>query len=252
VRTPPRRTLSLTPSTPLNFDLDVEYPDPDDDETNTTTAFTTAATAAATTTAAPKAPLEAAPVANAGTGAAGEVDDDAHSAFRALAAMLSDRRCALRIVDLSGEPHAHAVADEMPKLLIALGRCRSLTSADVSGHSCGRQPGALGALLQLLRRHRGLSRLVLHSNAFDAASMRTLLGCWRRRNLTLLRLQLFASDPRDERRARNALADEASVGSLKLARELTEEGEQIASRNMRLVEALAEAGGELMSMAAHE
>ena len=121
--------------------------------------------------------------------------------------------------------------------MIALGKSRALTRCDVSGHSAGSTPGALGALLHLIRRSRSLRHLSIQRNAFDPASLRAVLGGWRRRNLSLQRLTLFAIDDSHEP-VRAWLAYEA-VRSTKLAAELIGEAEGLAKRNRRLSDALA-------------
>ena len=163
-------------------------------------------------------------------------EPDARLAFRCLAALLVDPRCALHTLDISGDPNGYAVGAEVPGLLMALPKCRSLTAVDVSGHQAAHQPGALGAFLHLLRRGRALRELALHRNAFDTSALRTVLAGWRRRNLTLLRLHLFATDPRDGSRG-CALAHEA-IRSAAVAAELATEAEQLSRRNRRLAEAM--------------
>ena len=156
---------------------------------------------------------------------------DARRAFRAIGALLSDRRCSLRVLDIGGDTCGYAVADELPPLLLNLARCKTLTSADVSGHSAGSSPGVLGALLHLLRRSRSLRHLNLCRNGFDSASLRAILGGWRRRNLTLQRLTLFAADPREASHGRGGLPLDTAV-------ELMDEAEQLSRRNRRLAEAM--------------
>ena len=167
-------------------------------------------------------------------------DVDARRAFRAIGRLLSDRRCALCSLDISGEPSSHAVPDEQTALLLALAQCETLTSVDVSGHLSGSSPGLLGAMLHLLRKSRSLRDLAIHRNGLDSASLRAVLGGWRRRNLTLRRLTLFAADPRDVP-CRIALAHETA--SPKLAAELIDEAELISSRNRRLAEAVDDVEG---------
>ena len=169
----------------------------------------------------------------------GSDDADVRRAFRALNLLLADSRCRVQSVDLSGDSTAHCVPDEFGSLLLSLSRCKTLTRADVSGHAAGGQPGALGALLHILRRSRGLRHLFIHRNALDSASLRAVLGGWRRRNLTLQRLSLFAADPRDAHSAKHALAHEA-VRSPAVAAELMEEAEQLSRRNRRLADALVD------------
>ena len=56
-------------------------------------------------------------------------------------------------------------------------------------------------MLHLLRRSRGLRRLAIHRNGFDSTSLRAIVGGWRRRNTTLLTLELFVASPRERGRA---------------------------------------------------
>ena len=169
----------------------------------------------------------------------GDANAAADRAFGALGSLVADSRCPLESLDISGEPRFSAVPDALAGLLIALARSRSLTRCDVSGHGAGSTPGALGALLHLIRRSRSLRLLCIQRNAFDPTSLRAALGGWRRRNVTLQRLTLFAADPRDPNYARAALAYEA-VRSPKLAAELMAEAESLSRRNRRLADALAQ------------
>ena len=77
----------------------------------------------------------------------------------------------------------------------------------------------------------------IETRQVPAVALRTVLGGWRRRNLTLLRLSLFASDPRDLSARCNALAHEA-VRSGVVAAELAAEAEGLSRRNCRLSEAM--------------
>lgn len=174
--------------------------------------------------------------------AGGNADEEdavtaADRAFWALGHLVGDARCPLESLDVSGDPREAAVPDAFADLLVALARSRTLTRCNVSGHGAGTTPGALGALLHLIRRSRSLRTLCIQRNAFDPTSLRAVLGGWRRRNVTLERLTLFAADPRDPSYARIALAHEA-VRSPKLAAELVGEAESLSRRNRRLAEAL--------------
>ena len=162
---------------------------------------------------------------------------DARGAFRAIGRLLSDERCALRLLDIGGDPCTHALADAVTPLLMTLANCPTLTSANVSGHAAHSAPGVLGALLHLLRTSRSMRSLTIHRNGFDAASLRAILGGWRRRNLTLRSLALFAADPRV---AGRAALDHEAASARAVAEELLDEAELLARRNRRIANALAE------------
>ena len=166
-----------------------------------------------------------------------EENADARAAFQAIGRLLADESSAMRILDVGGEPRSRAVPDAITPILLTLASCRTISSVDVSGHNANTAPGVLGALLHLLRTSRSLRFLAIHRNGFESASLRAILGGWRRRNLTLRRLALFAADPREV--GHGALAHEAA-SSRSAAEELLDEAELLARRNRRIAEALAE------------
>ena len=158
--------------------------------------------------------------------------------------MLSHHRCALAELSLAGAPASHAVPTEFTALVQSLGRCRTLTRADISGHNAASLPGSLLALRGLLRGGGAapspLAHLVLHSNGFDADGLRALVREWRRSNLSLRSATLFAADPRDGD-ARATLSREG-VRSMRLATELVAEAERLGARNTELARVLAQRG----------
>ena len=176
-----------------------------------------------------------------------------------LRVLVTHPECALSWLDLSGAPPRHAAGALLPTLLMQLASCASLTHLDVSGHAAGDAPGVLGALLHVLRTATRLQALHIYANGLAPSALRALLGGWRRRNLTLIELRLFANDPRDAGGAGvgaggggvgggvggggggggfGALTHE--LASPRLAAELLDEADALSTRNQRIAAALAE------------
>lgn len=117
---------------------------------------------------------------------------EAAAAFAALAALLTHSGCAVRTLELGGHPTTHAVPSALASLLLAAAACPTLTSLDVSGHGGGGTLAASDALAHLLRNATALRTLSIHRNAFPAAALGRALRVWRRRNLRLRAVSLFA------------------------------------------------------------
>lgn len=165
---------------------------------------------------------------------------EAHRAFGAIGELLSDPLCKLEALDVSGAAPGRCVPEQVPALLMSLSSCRSLTSADVSGHAAGRQPGVLGALLHLLRRPSQLRSLSIHQNGFDESSLQAVLGSWRWHNHTLQRLELFVAEASSAGgRTHSAPASHEIVQKHGAAAgRLVEAAEQLEQRNRRLMHAI--------------